>query len=487
MTYSAGRWTTASALLRSGLQVLQIAVLARLLLPADFGLMAIASALLALAMLFADLGLSRALIHFEQPSAEVLSTLYWANICISVLLMLVCIGVAPLFAIMYQDDALTTVLIVSSLVFPFSAIGQQFRVLAEKNLRFATLAVVETLAAVIGFSAAIAVALMGGGVYALVAGFLTTSLSSSVLAWWRLSDHRIPRFELRISESRPFFRFGIYLIGENAANTLRMHADVFIGGLVTNPTAMGFYALPRDLSLRIANTIVNPVITRIGFPVMAKLQHDRAALKRVYLQTMRMTSSINFPIYVALAIFSEEAVWILFGPQWESAANFLRIFAIWGLIRSVGNPIGSLLHAAGQVRRGLFWNLVLLGTVPPILLLGAQLGGIEGLAVAMLLTQIAIFFPAWRLMVFPICGARLAEYLATMLPPLWISLGAGALAFSVASFSNHELLRLVLGLGTGFVAYLVLSLLGNRQWVLAVMEFLKLRGPAPNTKQHQAD
>ncbi len=122
---------------------------------------------------------------------------------------------------------------------------------------------------------------------------------------------------------------------------------------------MGIYSLPRDLSLRIA-FIINPIITRVGFPVMARVQQDTVQLKFIYLQTLRMTASVNFPLYLALALFAEEIVALLFGKQWQASAEYLQIFAVLGLIRSTGNPAGSLLYAVGRANLAFWWNMALL-------------------------------------------------------------------------------------------------------------------------------
>src|SRR4029078_5389053 len=115
-------------------------VLARLLLPADFGLMAIVGALLAVISLFADLGLSLALIHYEHIADDVLSSFYWLNLGMGLGLTLALAAIAPVLATIYSQPRLPDVLIAASPVFALSAVGQQFCVLAEKDLRFSTLA-----------------------------------------------------------------------------------------------------------------------------------------------------------------------------------------------------------------------------------------------------------------------------------------------------------------------------------------------------------
>src|SRR5690606_14126070 len=136
---SAGRWTTTSTVLCSGLHLAQTVVLARLLAPADFGLMAAAGAVLAVVGLFSDFGLSRALVHFALSPAPVLSSLFWLYRVVAIALMLAIIAAAPTIAALYQEPALVPVLAAISVVFPIAASCQQFKALAEKEFRFSVL------------------------------------------------------------------------------------------------------------------------------------------------------------------------------------------------------------------------------------------------------------------------------------------------------------------------------------------------------------
>src|SRR5690606_2352437 len=119
--------------------------------------------------------------------------------------------------------------------------------------------------------------------------------------------------------------------------------------------AVAIYAIPKEHCLRIANTIINPVVTRVSFPVMAQVQRDRERLRLIYLKTLRLTSSFNFPLYALLALFPDDIVALVLGGQWSDAAPYLRLFALWALIRSTSNPSGGLLYAVGMAKRAHFW------------------------------------------------------------------------------------------------------------------------------------
>lgn len=469
--FSSTRWTTASTVLRALIQFLQIIVLARLLAPADFGLMAMAGAAAAVASMLTDLGVSSALMHFPRPDRPTLSTIYWLNLSVACLLAILFALCAWPIALVYGHAELLPILLCMSLSFPIGAAGHLFRVLAEKDLRFRLLALQEITAALLGFMLAIVLALQGVGVYALVGAMLLSAATSSALAWLHLSDGNRPTMAFSFSRAKPFLTFGLHRVGDGLWNTLRMQADIFIAGIHASPAALALYATPRDQCLRIANTLVNPVVTRVGLPVMARLQTDSNALREVYLITLRMTASLNAPIYMLIALFPESIVSLLLGNQWDAAAPYFRLFAIWGLIRSTGNPSGSLIYAVGMARRAHLWNLLLLIGTVPILWLAAQQGGILTLAWTMLVLQAAIFVLAWRYLIRPACGANFTEYIASILPPLLAGLLSASTALAV-SHSLPQAWQLVAGAGVMAASYVLVSWWLNRTWLTAMAELV---------------
>jgi O-antigen/teichoic acid export membrane protein len=448
-------------------------MLARLLAPADFGLVAVAGAAFAIAALFIDLGMAGALIHLPDPPRSTLSTLFWLNQAAGLLLMLLFMAFAWPVSMLYDEPALLPVMLAMSLAMPLSALGQQFLVLAEKNLLFSTVALIEVVATASAFAVALAVALWQGGAYALVAAMLVSATVSSALAWTFLSAGKRPRFQFDVQGTLPYLRYGAYRMGEGLAMSVRSQLDVLIGGAVAGSAAMGIYTLPRNLALQLASALVNPIVTRVGLPVMARLQEDVEALKSIYLRTLRVTSAVNFPVYAALFAWSEEIVLLLLGDQWREAGPFLRLFALWAMILSTGNPVGSLLYATGHVRRAFWWNLAQLMIAPGILWFGASLHGIRGLAVSMVGMQLVLFYPLFRFLVRPACGARFGEYVGELLPALLASVCAVALGFAVSLFvSDTGWVRVSIGGGLAAAAYLALSSVINKPWLAFMSELL---------------
>jgi O-antigen/teichoic acid export membrane protein len=470
--YKAVRATALSHGTRFALQILQISILARLLHPNDFGLMAVLGAFLSILRILADFGISRALIHFRDISDQARNSLFWFTIILSVSLSAAMAMVAPLISLVFGAPVLAPVLMLGGLIFPLSAIGQQFFVIAEKNLRFKELTRIEMFSNLTGIITSIGFALADFGVYSLVLGALVSTGVNSGLACYFLASGWKPKFSMRIVEIQPYIAFGRYLIGESIANTLRLEMDIFICGMMADSAAVGMYSLARNLSLKLSTTVINPVVTRVGLPTLADAQHDIQKLRKIYLAMLHMVSSINFPLYVILSLFSHDIVFLLYGPGWERTADYLTILAAWGLLRSIGNPVGSLIIATGQAKRAFWWNVSLLIITPILLGTGMYFGGIVGLSWTMVASQLLIFLIAWRLLVFAICGASFKEYCSQLIAPLILSLIAGACAIAPGYFLTNTVFRLAAGITTFIPIYLGLSMFFNRSWFDTMREVL---------------
>lgn len=470
-TFSAVRWTTVAMVGRSALQFGQLMILARLLAPADFGLMAVVLAVAAFMQVFTDLGVSTAIIHYQDVTHAELSSLYWLNVLVGAALTLLLAGASPwIGGLIFHRPALPPVLALISINFVFLAAGQQLRVMAEKALRFAVLAKVEILAALGGSTTAVAWAWHSPSVYALVAGVLVNGFLQAFLLWLLAAAGFRPAFCLRLAPIRRFLKFGGYIMGSDLVNSLSRQADLLIGGRFFPPSVLGFYSLPRNLSLNLAS-VTNPIITRVGLPVMAKTQDNRPFLKSVYLKTMRMTASVNFPIYLGIAVFSRDVVLVVFGARWAGSAPLLALLALWGMFRSCANPVGSLLYAVGKPRLSFWWNLIQMIVVFPILWFAAHFA-LRGLAAGQVGIMAGLLIPAWYFLIRPSCGAPLGEYLLALLAPLVAALFAVVAAWLAVLHLHAPLLRLAAAAALALPSYLAAAAAVNRSWLTAMRQLV---------------
>jgi O-antigen/teichoic acid export membrane protein len=277
-------------------------------------------------------------------------------------------------------------------------------------------------------------------------------------------------WRLRKDDVQSFLGFGSAAVGNNVANYLNRSADIFLGGRLLGAADLGLFSVPRTLVL-VLGSMVNVIITRVGFPLIAKVQSDIARVRSIYLKTMNMTAATNAPLYVGIAFFAPDIVTIVLGVGWEKSGELLRVLALWGGLRSTGNPVGSLLYGMGRAGLSLKWNLWLLLIVPPAVWFGSQYGPV-GIAWALLLVQVVLFVPAWYFLVRPVCQAPLVEYSIAALRPFVLAAVAVAPAYVAANLVEDVVARLLVGVLVSAPLYLLFSWVGNREWVLAMLELV---------------
>lgn len=468
--FSAIRWTTTAALVRTLLQIAQVSVLARLLSPEDYGLMAMVGVVLSFAFLFADLGVNSAFVQRQGITLEQRSSLFWLNILLSAGLTILIIATSPFLAWFFGDARLTPLMMLSASTFVLGALGQQIRMSAEKELDFRPIMLLEICAAFLGFVTAMLAALAGWGVYSLVVSGIVSTVAATISAWMLVARGWKPMWRLQMEDVRPFLGFGSASVANNIVNQINMTIDLFLGGRLLPAAQLGLYSVPRNLTLQV-QFMLNPIITRVGFPMIALVQSDVTRVRSIYLKTMNMTASTNAPLYIGIAFFSPEIVAIILGAGWDRSAELLRILSLWGGIRSTGNPVGSLLFGMGRANLSLKWNLALLLVLPPIIWLGSK-GGPEGMAWALTSLQIALFFPTWYFLVRPLCHVSLYEYSRSTLKPFLLAGISVTPAFLVANQFNSIVIRLIIGVAIAAPLYLAISFKGNREWFESMMQLV---------------
>ena len=464
---AAVRWTAASTSVVTGLQFVQLGVLAHILSPEDFGLMAMVLVILGFAQAYADMGISGAIIHRQDVTADQLSSLYWLNIATGVALYLAVILAAPLVVLVFNEPRLAELIHWAALVFLAVPLGQQFQVLLEKELRFSVLACVQTLAAIIGCVVAVLSALGGQGVYSLIAGQLSNRLSTALMlaciGWrqWR------PRFHFKTADLKGYVGFGLYQMGERSINYLNSRLDQLLIGAFLGVQTLGYYNFAWNLVIQ-PMARINPVVGRVAFPTLAKVQSDTRRLKRGFVLMLRVLSHVNFPLLLGLVVVSPSLVPLLFGQQWVPAVILVQILAFVALIRSVGNPVGALLLAKGRADLGFVWNTILLAGQLFGVSIGLYVRGPIGVAVALLVLQVIYYFFGYAFLIRRLIDLSLRDYVTSIAPALALSLTMAVFVALIPFLTIGLPLAavLVIQIVSGAAAYIGLNWLFRREHTL---------------------
>jgi O-antigen/teichoic acid export membrane protein len=421
---SGARWTSVATAFRILMLFVQLAILARLLRVEDFGLMAMVNVVLAFAQAFADAGVSNSIIQYRDANRNELSSLYWLNVMAGGVVLVLTWFAAPLAAAIYRQPELVGLVRAVSIVFVVGPLGQQFQVLLERDLRFKRLAAIELLAIVAGSAVGIVLAYRGWGVWSLIwATVVQMGLKSALLVavgWttWRPLLRFVP------GECRRFMHFGLYQMGERIMNLLGQHLDKIVIGILMGPGPLGYYELAYRLISR-PYQIINPIFTRVAFPVFSAVQKDRNRLRKGYLELIEVVGAVAVPLYLGLFALAPVFVRVQLGPNYEPTIPLLQILSVLGLMFALNSPAGSLLLACGRPDIG-FWVNVLRTT---LILGGIWVGahwGLEGIAWSLVAVVSLVMFPTHVQIRRQLVGMTFAEFASRLTPFLWPSLlGAG--------------------------------------------------------------
>lgn len=453
------------------LQLLQLAILARFLEPSAFGLMALVMVVIGFSQAFLDMGISNAIIHKQVITKNQLSTLYWVNILTGFVLFVVIVSISPLVAGFYKEPELVKLILIVGLTFIIQPFGQQFMVLWQKEMRFGEIARIDIVNKSISLIVSVYLAYKGCGVYALVYGTLAGTISQTLQFMHKgLKEYR-PSFVFKLSEIKEFLSFGAYQMGEKTINYFNSQADTILIGKLLGMEALGIYAIAKQIIMRPAQ-IINPIISKVTFPAMAKIQDDIPRLKNIYLKTINYLSSINFPIYAFVFIFAHDIVILLFGQKYIQSIYIMQILAVWGAIRSTGNPIGSLLLAKGKANWGFWWNLGLFFYIPFVIYIGSS-WGLNGITWALVLLQISLVTPNWYFLVRNLCGAEFFEYHKEIFVPMSVALLSGLAVLGAIYFIELLVLKFIVGIFVGIIFVVGLNYAWNKKFLEELMRLMR--------------
>ncbi len=408
------KWTTVATVTQALVGMLKLSVLARYLDKSDFGLMALVMFVLGFMQLFMDMGISTAILHKQEITKKEYGSLYWINFLISAVLYLIVLLLTQPIATFYEEPELTQLLPIMGISLLLAAIGRQFRTIEQKDLNFKFISIVTITGAVSSLLVAIVLAIEGFGVYALVYGALVQHIcTNGIFFLVGVKKHGL-LFRLKFEETKAFLKIGLYHVSGQVINYFNKDLDILLIGKLYGAEVLGGYSLAKQLVLR-PFRIINPILTRVAEPLLAKFQQDMQKLRKNYLKLLNAVSSLIVPVYIGLMILAPIVVDILYGPGFEDIVILVRILSVYMIFRSIANPLGSLIIATGRTDLGFYWNLVTLVIVPLAVVIGSKFS-IEWVALCLTVAMALLYIPSWWFLVRRMISVRLGTYLLWTIP-----------------------------------------------------------------------
>jgi PST family polysaccharide transporter len=459
----------AGFLLRLG----SLMVLARLLGPKDFGLVGMVTAFTGILGVFRDFGLSSAAVQRTTITEDQMSTLFWINVLLGLLLMIVAFAMAPAIAAFYHNPQLFGITAVLASGFLFNAAGIQHSALLQRQMRFTALAIISVVSSILGITIGVGGARAGYGYWALVVMTVASSLATTIGVW--LSTGWVPGMPRRRAGIRSMVHFGGTLTLNGLVAHIAYSADKVMIGRFWGADAIGIYGRAQQL-IHIPTDGLNSAVGEVAFSALSRLQDDPIRLRSYFLKGFSLVLGMTLPVTIACALFADDVVYCLLGPKWEDTAALVRLMAPTIAILAIINPLGWLTYSLGLVARCLGIALVF----APIMITGYAIGlpyGPKGVASAYLAVMTLWVIPH---ILWCVHGTAISfrDVLLAVRRPLASGILAGALAYGVrltcGQFAS-PLPRLILENGVLFITFfgVLLFIAGQKSLYLDLLWGLK--------------
>jgi PST family polysaccharide transporter len=360
------------------LRLVFLVVMARFLSPADFGLVAMVTAITGFIETFRDGGLSAAAIQQPHLTEDQKSALFWVNLSLGAFLTLLCAALAPVLAHFYNEPRLFWVTITLSGGFIIGAAGAQHSAMLERELRYQVLAFLEVIGVLVYTCLAIAMAVAGFGYWSLVVSALVMPTVTTTGVWTIL--RWIPRMPRRSAGIHSMLRFGGTLTLNCLVVYVAYNLDKILLGRFWGADVLGIYTRAYQI-INIPQYQLSNAIGSVGFSSLSRLQHDAVKYKDFFLKGYSLVITLTAPITLFSAAFSEDIVLVFLGPKWVEASTIFRLLAPTILIFGIINPLGWLLFSTGRQKRSLHTAMVIAPLCAAAYVIGLPYGG-AGVALA---------------------------------------------------------------------------------------------------------
>lgn len=447
----------------------------RLLLPADYGLMAMAMVLVGFTSLVAEMGLGAALVRSTQIDPAQQRSVFGLSLMVNGALFVLLACAAPLAVAVFHEPRLLALTLIMGLQLPIGALAVVPDSMAKREMKFKALGIIELLVQVSTVMTTLAGAVLGLGVWALVAGQLVQALIKSMLLIWHFGSV-LPTFKLR-GQAR-LIAFGSSLTVNRMVWYFSSQADVFIAGKLLGPQLLGAYSVAANLANMPMQKIM-AISNQVAFSAFAKLQGDKTAMNDALLRALRVVLALSVGLLWSLSGLAPELVALLLGDPWVSVVVPLQIVSAIVPIRIMCAMLSTALIAAGHVNDDLKNTVSATVLLIPGFYAGAYFGGVTGLALAWL-----ICYPLFSLLLIRRAALRFGLTMTSILQLLLKPVISGAAMLATIAFMRVVLASqaqplILLGAGfTGAAMYLLATQISDKQ---LLRDFKELMAPTANS------
>jgi PST family polysaccharide transporter len=347
--------TVSAAGLSLVLQIIGTVVLARLLTPADFGVVTMVTTFSLLLMSFGSNGFNEAVIQREEMNRFLASNLFWITSAVGLILTIGFAGAGSLLARFYRNPLVTHVAFAMSAAIFLAAASVIHIALLKRAMRFTAVSVNDAVARAVYTAVAILLALRGWGYWALAVAFVTYPLSTTIGAWWLC--RWIPSLPRRGVGTRAVLRFAANVYGTFSANYFTRNVDNLLVGWQFNAAALGYYKKAYDLFALSANQLTGP-LHNVVLAALSRLNQDPARFRRYLASSLGIVAFVGMAVGADLTLVGKDVVRLVLGPKWSESGRIFELFGPGIGIMLLYSTIGWIHLSIGKPARWLRWTLV---------------------------------------------------------------------------------------------------------------------------------
>lgn len=343
-----GAVTLGSQGLQFVIQLGSTMILARILTPADYGINGMAVAITGFANVFSNLGLSTATVQRAEINHEQVSTLFWINACMGLVLTLLVAACSPLIAWFYKQPEMFSVMLALSSMFILNGLAVQHSALLTRQMRFLELAIINVSALFGGIMVAIVAAKNGFGYWSLIFNSLAYVTMNSLGLW--LVCRWIPGLPRRDVGVKSMVKFGSDLMAFDIVNYFARNLDNILIGRYWGAGQLGLYSKAYQLLMMPITNLRNP-ITNVAMPSLSRLQHEPEQYRDYYLKLVSLLAFVSMPMVAFMFVASDQLILLFLGDQWTEVSVIFQVLAVAAFFQPVGSTTGLVLITTGRSRK----------------------------------------------------------------------------------------------------------------------------------------
>jgi len=478
------RWTASVRLVSQVITWAITLVVIRLLTPADYGLLAMATVFVSFLAMFSELGLGAAVVQKADVDEGLLRRAFGVILVIHFSLAALLMLSAPLIGAFYDEPRVIPVIRVLSLQFILAGFAVIPDAQLQRRMEFRNRSLLDLSGAIAASVTTLAMAFSGAGVWALVAGYILSQIVKTIGTNWLSPFRHWPEFSVKGMKS--LLRFGGHFTAAQVFWMFLSQVDLLICAKLLGKEVLGFYSVAMHLA-SLPSQRISGLVNQVAFPTFSRMQNDLPKVGANVLLGVRILSFFAFPVLWGMSSIAPEIVDVILGAKWAPSTVPMQVLALIIPLRMIGNFMATAIQGIGRtdiVLRNVIWASLI---SPFAFFIGATWWGLLGLTLAWLVVSPLVFLQA-MMRGLPVLGLRLRQLGSAMLPAAGASLvmyGAVTWARQMFSVGQGGVLSLCVLIVVGALAYGAVSFGLNRKGLNEVLDLL--RSIATATRQQATE